>query len=138
MAKRTVTRFLHCDPSSSGFDMEACHRSDCKKVKMEWDDGLPEPECLPKLNQSPETRERRIEGFVSDHLSEYSPVAHIFTTSERDRTWPATLIIHEPVKEMTLVEAVQALVDTWRQEGVGISKEAKGLREALAREKAKK
>jgi hypothetical protein len=146
MAKRTVTRFFAGDPARSGYDFPVAGSF---VVHLEWDDGLPEPskcphdwpeamgcsECL-KLNQSPETRERRVDGFVHPRLSKYTEKINFYTNPYNDDNQPATLIIHEPVKDMTLVEACETVIaksatvqDTFR---------LSPIIEALAREKAKK
>jgi hypothetical protein len=146
MAKRTLTKYVHDPESLSDTKFNYC--SSCVKVKMEWDDGLPEPskcphdwpeamgcsECL-KLNKSPKTRERRVEGFVGESMIPESFISAPLNNPMKE--WiRATLIIHEPVKEMTLEEACETVIaksatvqDTFR---------LSPIIEALAREKAKK
>jgi hypothetical protein len=147
MAKRTVTRWHH-NPELIGADRnDVVICKECIPVKMEWDDGLPEPskcphdwpeamggsECL-KLNQSSETRERRVEGFVGESMIPESFISAPLNNPMKE--WiRATLIIHEPVKEMTLVEAVEAYLNT---SACTSAERYNAMREALAREKAKK
>jgi hypothetical protein len=105
---------------------------------MEWDDGLPEPskesgdgwatQGMPK-----ETRERRIKGHsLPNPYPHFHPLADCQHVAD---CIPATLIIHEPVNEMTLVEAVSNFLANRMDPFQG--KDEREMREALAREKAR-
>lgn len=97
--------------------------------------------CLtPDCPNRPQVRDRVVEGFAAK-TREY-PEEQTFSTvlscaafAFRDAV-PATLTIHEPVKEMTLYEAVEAYAKRWGLNAA--TDEWRAVEEAFLREKAER
>lgn len=104
--------------------------------------GRPPLPCTNAFHKpKPETRDRVVEGHVytGATCNFYAGPVPPNVSGAVD----ATLIIHEPVKEPTLAEAAQAVVDYWDRHGLNgplaepLFSKREALRAALAREKGK-
>jgi hypothetical protein len=130
MAIRRVTRWAPV-PEKLGepycLGMPKC----CKEVTLEWEDGKEEPQV--------KTRERRIAGWgrINDELHTFFMSEEESVGANKDGLVPATLIIHEPVQEPTLVEAVEAAVKKWESGFYNLIPETEAVVAAFKREKQK-
>ena len=94
--------------------------------------------CHERVAQ-PATRDRVVEGFVGyDAAGVIKKGISPWFYQERlhDSNVPATLIIHEPVREPTLYEAVEALFTAWSVPSSSETGYVSRLRAAFNREKA--
>jgi len=128
MAIRRVTRYVVKDWIEDWIDnyMPGPGGNIQTPVTIEYDDGKEGPQV--------KTRERRVEGCVGDFLGDgyrfYTP--HTGGCASPS----ATLIIHEPIPEPTLVEAVEAYKSVIMN-GPPAGREWAAVCDALAREKQK-
>lgn len=146
MAKRRVTRYV-----SDGGLMELRERWHnvsvqptkddcfCNPITIEYDDGEEEPQV--------KTGERRVEGWgrIEDRGRTFFMSDSEMGDGNNAGLERATLIIHEPIPEPTLVEAVEAHINKWGRPGSSSQPKAletdgdtyTSMYEALKREKSK-